>query len=796
MPISLGPNSLSKIALGDDEVQNISAADSLIWSAFTPFTEENVNRTNQPVPANTAGCWVEGTGGGAAGLRGVGSHTAVGRGGPGGGAKFDRYFIPRSKLGSTYSVTRGLGGAAAGAAGGDTVFSSGSISLLASGGAPGSGVAAGAGGTCTVVGLNGVSTHEGGHGGSGTSSTGNSGTPGSGEAGAGGGAGGTGLTGAGGAGGDSTTRTGGAGGTGGSSTGHPGISPADSPDGLGGAGGGGGGVGVVVFGAGRGGAGGAGAEVGAAGGTGGNGNDNGGSGGAFGPGGNGRITVEWVAEAPEIVSPSLSLVQASDTSLTVVASGFPDDIDTVTGYNFYLGGAKDNATAQLEATYTFTGLDPATEYTVTAKALNSTGVESAPYQSVTVTTPGDPLLSLEDQMAVDTIVAQAKARGHQRGISIYISGPRGQYAKAYGSAGPRALGLDDHFRMQSITKSFMSTAALMQVDAGNLTLNDTLSQYVTGVPNGNIITIEQMMTMRSGIAHDQDNTTKLLQVALFPGSAWNVAQDLAYIRSAAPRFTPGTQFDYTNSNYILLGYVLEAITGRIIRDILLEDIIEPLGLTETSWPTGSSLPAPFTHGWAPGPLGLIADRDFTVFSPGLSGASGALVTTIGDLHKWGEELRDGTLLSPESHELRKTHFHETPYSGAAAFPFGIGQGPATFGYGLGFEQIGSWFGHDGSFPGFSTALMFEPSTGSVIAVMENEQTVAPVLAALVDQWYRIADYLYPGSPKLPNYMKDVSVSPKAIPSSQKFSTLRMFAGADRGDEDGTVGLPHKVPYTL
>ncbi|WP_414018052.1 hypothetical protein, partial [Mycobacterium avium] len=115
-----------------------AAAQMLVPSAagptFTPFTETNVEHTNQAVPAGCNGCWVTANGGGAAGQNGVGDHLASGMGGGGSGARIDRVWIPRSLLGATYSTGYGRGGATAAAAGGDTFFRSGNVNLTAGGG--------------------------------------------------------------------------------------------------------------------------------------------------------------------------------------------------------------------------------------------------------------------------------------------------------------------------------------------------------------------------------------------------------------------------------------------------------------------------------------------------------------------------------------------------------------------------------------------------------------------------------------------------------------------------------------
>lgn len=478
----------------------------------------------------------------------------------------------------------------------------------------------------------------------------------------------------------------------------------------------------------------------------------------------------------------------------------PSTVSGTVGLNFYFDGDKLNEAPipVVGNTFTYDGLDSDTDYAdkLTVTAVDAAGNESAPstlllHAFTEDTTPPDDPMSEEDTDAIDALVTAAKASGGQPGITIAITGPRGFYTKSYGSG----VFNDAHFRMGSITKTFTSTAILQQVDAGHLTLDDTLDTYVPGIPNGENITIRHLLMMQSGVVDDQSNPTLKLQVILSPTGAWSAANTLAYIKGSSSGFDPGTSFQYVNSNYILLGYVLEAVTGRKIRDILTQDIIVPLGLLETSWPAGSGLPAPAATGYKMGLLGLgliPTLTNATAINPQIFGAAGALVTTISDLIKWGKELRDGTLLSTESQATRMTISRTGP--GVQHFPGP--NGPVQYDYGLGFYQVESWFGHDGSIPGFDCCVSFEPHSGTVIAVMENFQTNG--LLALSRVWYDIAHYLYPESTELMDYLTPQTVSLDTIPSptDSAAGSLNVITWKPRGDEDGAIGLPHKVPYAL
>src|SRR4051794_22889670 len=104
-------------------------------------------------------------------------------------------------------------------------------------------------------------------------------------------------------------------------------------------------------------------------------------------------------------------------------------------------------------------------------------------------------LAAADRAYVDEVVAKQMQEGRLPGFSISIAGPKGDYTNAFGvsnTATDAALKLSDHVRIASITKTFTATAALRQIEQGNLALSDKLSQYIEGVPNGNRITIRQM----------------------------------------------------------------------------------------------------------------------------------------------------------------------------------------------------------------------------------------------------------------------------------------------------------------
>lgn len=391
-------------------------------------------------------------------------------------------------------------------------------------------------------------------------------------------------------------------------------------------------------------------------------------------------------------------------------------------------------------------------------------------------------MSPEDEAVIDAIVADSRAESGQPGVLVHITSPGGDLLKAYGTVadGSRPLTVDDRFRIGSGTKLFTAMRFFMAIDDGLVSLQDTLEQFVPGVPNGEIITMEQLLSHRAGVPEYTVGFVAVL-FTLFPNWPWtDTGKDaLPYIKKPST-YPPGTSYAYTNSDYILLGLVLEAVdpAGRGIKQILTEDIIDALGLSETQWPPSGPVPPP-----AAGSAQL---------NPQFLGAAGALVSTVGDLTKFIQAVRDHTLISAESFERWSTTywFHETRW-GEFANGFHI---PLTYGYGLGAENFGSHFGHPGVIPNWGCSMFFERDSGTTILISENSTPANPPLPSQTRMWVRMVDHLLPGTLEAPPPVPIVRTT--GIPSAETFGATRVFRWAPPGDGDGTIEIPHKVPYTL
>ncbi|WP_194398104.1 serine hydrolase domain-containing protein [Microbacterium atlanticum] len=249
------------------------------------------------------------------------------------------------------------------------------------------------------------------------------------------------------------------------------------------------------------------------------------------------------------------------------------------------------------------------------------------------------------------------------------------------------LAPDMQFKIASQTKTFTANLVLQLVGEGSVGLDDTISTWVPGVPNGDQITIRQLLNHTSGLADGFTSPTVQAQVP----SGCTVNELLTAEALFEPVAAPGERWSYSNYGYNLLGRVVEIVTGQDLNTALQERIATPLGLDRTLLPaSGSGLTPPLTRGYGTGSTGPTqaptAADDATDIPGSCLWAHGGMVSTLTDMRVWAESLATGSLLTPEVWAEATTDM----------MPFVFGgnyNGPGQWRYGLGFVETG----------GFSTA---------------------------------------------------------------------------------------------
>lgn len=308
---------------------------------------------------------------------------------------------------------------------------------------------------------------------------------------------------------------------------------------------------------------------------------------------------------------------------------------------------------------------------------------------------------------LDTAVRRTMREARVPGVVVGLWAPgKGSYVRAFGVA-DKATGApmkpDLRMRIGSETKTFTVTALLRLVDRRKVGLDDTIGRYVTGVPNGDRITLRQLAGMRSGLFNYSEDAAFDKALFAHPRRPFTPRQLLGYSFAHPVRFEPGAKFEYCNTNLILLGLVVEKITGRPVRKVIEQDVLKPAGLRHTLFPAGAEFPRPHPHGYTDDPAtGKILDA--TGWNPSWAWAAGAMISDRRDLRSWAHTLATGALLSPATQAER-----------LKTLPTGI---PGA-GYGLGIFDVNGWIGHNGSLPGYESLAVYLPEARATMVVLLN-----------------------------------------------------------------------------
>ncbi|WP_189920222.1 serine hydrolase domain-containing protein [Kitasatospora xanthocidica] len=312
---------------------------------------------------------------------------------------------------------------------------------------------------------------------------------------------------------------------------------------------------------------------------------------------------------------------------------------------------------------------------------------------------------------LDTAIQRVLSQNGVPGISVGIITPSGTYQKSFGVAdrttnAPMDPGM--YSRIGSESKTYTATAVLRLVDQGKVKLDDPISTYVDGVPGGDGITVRQLGEMRSGLfpySSDQDFANTLIGD---PNHVFTPDQLLAYGYKHPAVFPPGTKYQYNNSNYILLGKLIEKVGGQSAGDVLKDQVFTPASLGKTSFATDSSLPDPHPHGYTnQTPTGSVEDA--TNWNPSWAWTAGAVVTTLADLESWAKTMATGAIISPAT-QAERMKLLPTPDPGV------------TYGFGV-FNNSG-WIGHNGSMPGYESVAVYMPDAQATMVLLLNTDVIS------------------------------------------------------------------------
>ncbi|NMM91258.1 serine hydrolase [Rhodococcus sp. SRB_17] len=347
--------------------------------------------------------------------------------------------------------------------------------------------------------------------------------------------------------------------------------------------------------------------------------------------------------------------------------------------------------------------------------LTATTVSCSNQDGAIITTSAAPSAARSDapldaalSARIDAVIDSAIKTSGIPGAIVGIWGPDGSYVKAAGVADTTTgapMETDFYHRIGSVTKTFTVTAVLQLVDEGKIGLDDPISKYVDGITEGDEISLRQLAGMRSGLVDYTTSEQFVLDVLSEPRRPFTPEELVGYIKDLPLHLRPGTTVDYSNTNTVLLGMVVEKVSGSTLPELIDTKITSPLGMKHTSFPTTNAFPNPHAQGYTNQTL----DESVTAatdWNPSWGAGAGAMISSLDDMRIWAPALAKGDLLTDatQKQRLQTVNFSE---------------GDDGAGYGLGLFDSAGWIGHNGSLPGYKTVAVYLPAKDTTLIVFIN-----------------------------------------------------------------------------
>jgi D-alanyl-D-alanine carboxypeptidase len=345
------------------------------------------------------------------------------------------------------------------------------------------------------------------------------------------------------------------------------------------------------------------------------------------------------------------------------------------------------------------------------------------------------------------------------GAMVLLRTPQGEFTINSGTTElgatipPRA---DTYFRIASNTKTMTAAVILQLAQENKLRLSDPVSRYVPGVPNGDAITIAELLEMRSGLYNYTSAPELATGLDHEPTRVWTPDEVLAIAFARPPNFPPGTAFEYSNTNYALLGLIAEQVDRRPLAQAMRERLFGPLGLQHTLLPARdlNTIPAPYAHGYlygstsfalvdepyppevqAAGRAGTLQPTDYTDLNPSFAEAAGGVISTASDLATWIEALVGGRVLDTATQRRWLNSLQPEDPSN-----------PAGQQYGYGIAQL-RWasnavYFHGGETAGYNSFIGHDPTNQVTLVIwtnlpvsLEGHTTANALMVKVLDQIY-------------------------------------------------------------
>jgi len=337
----------------------------------------------------------------------------------------------------------------------------------------------------------------------------------------------------------------------------------------------------------------------------------------------------------------------------------------------------------------------------------------------------DTIRKLRD--VTDSVIENTDVPGIVALVSDKKKGIDWIYAAGYSNLETKAPMDENHtFRMASISKTFVGTVALQMVDEGKIKLEDKISPLFPEYAFSNQITLAMLLGMTSGIYDYTYDDRFLYALNHEPLTVWTREQLLELSLSHGLSFPPGTSWEYSNTNYTVLGLIIEKLSGNTLEEEIQRRIIEPLHLKNTGFlVSGTTFPGDHGRGYYSEDAPEVHDATEYADISNLW-ACGSGYSNPRDLQKFAERLVGGGFLSDS---LQHRRLSEKQWVGG------------IFGYsGLSILQLGSFYGHGGIIWGYTTAMYHSIEKECTVVIYFNCDRSKTIIPG--DLFLRFAEILY------------------------------------------------------
>jgi D-alanyl-D-alanine carboxypeptidase len=269
-------------------------------------------------------------------------------------------------------------------------------------------------------------------------------------------------------------------------------------------------------------------------------------------------------------------------------------------------------------------------------------------------------------------------------------------------------------RIGSVTKNFTAAIILKLYEQGEISLDDKINKWFSEYPNSGLITIRQLLNHSSGIYNYTENLWLGVQSVLLRNKKWNPNTLLISTRNKEFYFSPGEGHHYSNTNYLLLGLIIEKITGKPLSKVYREYIFEPEKLNNTFFipyeETPENLITGYDHDVIPFGTHKITPDETSFATLGFS--AGAIVSTANDLCKWIDSLFKSNFLNEKTLDEMMNYLEVEDHDVRRQIGYGLGLRVLNIGGNI-------FFGHTGTIPGFGAAVFYCPEKDCSVAIISN-----------------------------------------------------------------------------